>query len=174
MRWGNTTAQRLAFDTRRDIADHTPPRWSGISVVRDLSPVARAELQPELSFVLVAAQPREALSTTNAMGFSVQASPSPLGSTHLPERLLADQVGSVSAARVYFERPQRGVGDWTAEAGAGQERLVREDRAKEHASLYNPFWQARLAPVEPAQRAALLVAWGAPALALPGVMEFLP
>ncbi|MES2889440.1 MAG: pilus assembly protein TadG-related protein [Pseudomonadota bacterium] len=175
LRWGNTTAQRLAFDNRRDIADHTPPRWSGISAVRDLSVPARAQVQPELSFVLVAAQPRAALATTHAMGLSAQAlSSSPLGSTHLPERLMADQVGAVSAARVYFERPQRGVGDWTAQGSAGQPGLVREDSAKEHASLYNPFWQARLAPVEPTQRAALLSAWGAPRLAAPAVLEVLP
>jgi hypothetical protein len=164
LRWGGTSAQVLAFHNRRDIADTAAHRWSGIAAVRDLAPALRAASgPPELTFLLAAAKPRADVPTTTTLGVATADGGGVLGSPGLPDRLLADQVSALAAARVYFERPQRGIGDWTAEAWAGQSTLFREDGAKEYASLYNPFWHASLAPVGAAPRAALLEALGAPA-----------
>lgn len=166
LRWGGTSAQVLAFHQRRDIADTAAGRWSGIATVRELSEPIRRQARPELLFTLATAKPQSGLPTAAALGVAPRPQPSVLGSAHLHERLLAGQLQALSAARVYFERPRGGRGDWTAEAWAGHASLLREDGAVEYAALYNPFWQASLAPVDRARRAALLAALGAsPALA---------
>ena len=50
----------------------------------------------------------------------------------------ADQFAALSAAHVFFARP-----DWNP-ADRSEGKLPRDDHAHEYASLYNPYWQARL------------------------------
>ncbi|MEZ5513490.1 MAG: pilus assembly protein TadG-related protein [Steroidobacteraceae bacterium] len=54
-----------------------------------------------------------------------------------------DQLRAIAEARVFFERPE-----------------PRVDGRRELASLYNPYWRARLAPVRSASRAAAAAANG--------------
>jgi hypothetical protein len=154
LRWGGTHAQTLAFGFLRNVHAN----WTGVSAVRDLTDTARAE--PELSFLLITAKPGSATPTTGTMGIAAQASPSVMGSAQMNDHLRDDQVSAISTAKVYFERPQRGLGDWTADAWRGNPTLFREDPYKEYASLYNPFWQARLSPVDRMSKAAILFAMG--------------
>ena len=167
LQWGGTRAQIEAI--------HQSPRflqWSGISVVRDLTDEAKQS--PTLGFMTVAFKPRAATPTTGSMGVAPQPAASVMGSAQMSERLLADQVSAISVAQVYFERPQRGMGDWTADAWSGHASLFREDAHKEYPSLYSPFWQARLAPVKDKHQQAVLAGLGAPALALSPVFRALP
>jgi hypothetical protein len=58
----------------------------------------------------------------------------------MPESLDRNELSSVSAAEVYFERP-----------------APRADGRVEYPSLFNPYWQARLAEPTIAQRAEALL-----------------
>ena len=69
-------------------------------------------------------------------------------------RSLGQQLSALGKARVFFERPQSGIGDSTA----GD--LVRHDRAKEYGSLYDPYWQARLQDVSATEKMAYMTALG--------------
>lgn len=60
-----------------------------------------------------------------------------VGRLRMPENLSRNRLTTIAAAEVYFRRP-----------------VARSDGATELPSLFNPYWQARLADVEPAQRAA--------------------
>jgi hypothetical protein len=72
----------------------------------------------------------------------------------MPERLHGDQLSALAKARVSFQRPQRNVTDKTASA------LFREDAAKEHGSLFSPYWQARLVDLTIAEKIGLMTAMG--------------
>ena len=168
LRWGGTNAQTLAFGSLRSVHAN----WSGVSEIRDLTNAARAE--PELSFLLITAKPGAATPTTGSMGIADQASPSVMGSAQMNDQLRSDQVTAISTAKVYFERPQRGLGDWTADAWHGNATLFREDAYKEYASLYNPFWQARLSPLDHSAKGAILLAMGWPAEAAEAFAGLLP
>jgi hypothetical protein len=168
LRWGGTNAQTLAFGSLRNVHAN----WSGVSEIRDLSDAARTE--PELSFLLITAKPGSATPTTGSMGIAAQVSPSVMGSAQMNDHLRSDQVSAISTAKVYFERPQRGLGDWTADAWRGNSTLFREDAYKEYASLYNPFWQARLSALDPSAKGAILLAMGWSAEAAEALDGLLP
>jgi hypothetical protein len=88
--------------------------------------------------------------------------PGPLGSPLMEDNLQnGDRLTSIATARVFFARP-----DWAArDITAGD--LPRPDRKHEYASLYNPYWQARLAPTDDAVRAGFYALIGAnPALSV--------
>lgn len=157
---GNEGIHDLAFLSRKDY------QWSGISSIRDLS---SSQSDHQLYFYQVAAISSREVLNAGGDGSSIgsaQADASVLGSSNLGLGFLAGQMTSISAATVYFERPQGGVNDWTAQAWAGGRELIRQDQLKEYASLYNPFWQVRLTSVPQHEKAALLIALGAPQLAL--------
>jgi len=66
----------------------------------------------------------------------------PQGSPRVTDNLNKDELPAISAARIFFSRPKRDPqSDPTA---ITPENLTREDAVKEFASLYNPYWQARL------------------------------
>ncbi len=164
---GNERIHDLAFSSRKDY------QWSGISSIRDLSPSSG---QHKLYFFQVAAVPNNEVLNTSANGVNFipfENGESVLGSSYLGNSLLSGQITSVSAASVYFERPQKGVSDWTAQAWSGGPGLMRQDHVKEYASLYNPFWQVGLTSVPQAEKSALLIALGAPELVLSGVLSVL-
>jgi hypothetical protein len=88
--------------------------------------------------------------------------PGPLGSPKLDDNLLGskDEVASLSAARVFFARP-----DWNQkDRTAGN--LPRGDHAHEYASLYNPYWQARLSSPDTVTTSLVYAALGQPGLNL--------
>ena len=146
--WGSSLARRLAFETMRVLP------WSGVPELTELT--ESAKLNPTLEFVTAAFKPRSSILTTGSMGMASGKASGILGSAHMDEKLLSDQITAIAAAQVYFERPQQGIGDWTAEAWNERGGLLRQDHHKEYASLYNPFWQARLAAVKEIDRGILL------------------
>lgn len=80
---------------------------------------------------------------------------SPAGSVDPPASLEGGRHLAFAKARVFFERPRRGLfNDDTAAP------LWRPDHAKEHASLYSPYWQARLRDLSDKEKAALMGAVG--------------
>jgi hypothetical protein len=66
-----------------------------------------------------------------------------------------DRLTAISAATVYFLRPTGDVTDPTAHV------LFRSDKSHEYASLYNPYWQAQLAPVDATTKAGFYALIGA-------------
>lgn len=73
----------------------------------------------------------------------------------MPLKENSGQNTAFARARVFFERPRRGLtNDFTA---AG---LWRPDGAKEYGSLYSPYWQARLRDLTSGEKIALLGAMG--------------
>jgi hypothetical protein len=98
--------------------------------------------------------------TSRQLGMGL-AHASPAGSSDMDESLSGDQLSALSKARVFFERPQRGLpNDFTAAT------LWRPDRAKEYGSLFSPYWQARLADFSSREKSLLFAAMGLnPALA---------
>jgi len=79
----------------------------------------------------------------------------PSGSAEMKERLEGDQLSALSKAHVFFERPQRGLGnDFTASP------LWRADGAKEYGSLFSPYWQARVTDLSASEKLALMGAMG--------------
>ncbi len=167
-RIGSTNAQRIAYF----LDPQNLTTWSGVPVLTDLSVAARNN--PQLSFISVSAKPTAHNRTSTALGMAPQPMASVLGSAHMPEQMLSNQVNAISEAVVYFERPQKGIGDWTAAAWGSQATLHREDNTKEFASLFNPFWQARLAPVSLVRKNLLIAALGEPALAAINTANLLP
>jgi hypothetical protein len=85
----------------------------------------------------------------------------PLGSPDVADNLQnGDRLTSIAAAKVFFARPFDSR-DRTAAV------LFRKDGKHEYASLYNPYWQARLAPLDPGTKAGFYGLIGAnPALAV--------
>lgn len=144
------SAQALAY------ADGTMHKeWTGVPHVydiRDKSPARRAELG--LDFVVVVSRPRENTMTSDALHMGV-ATGSVAGSSDMSERLAGDRLSAIGKARVFFERPRRGLpNDFSARS------LWRPDGAKEHGSLFSPYWQARLADTTQGEKATLLAAMG--------------
>jgi Flp pilus assembly protein TadG len=76
---------------------------------------------------------KENVRTANTLNIGV-------GRLRMTEKMDHDRLSTVSAAQVYFKRP-----------------AARTDGAIEYPSLFNPYWQARLAEPTLAQRAAALL-----------------
>lgn len=146
----NRSAQKLAYQEGEAHDD-----WTGtpsVYDVRDKTAKSRANLG--VDFVVAARRVRTATLTTSQLGMG-QATPSVTGSADVKERLEADQYTALAKARVFFERPQRGLAnDFTASS------LWRDDSAKEYGSLFSPYWQARLVDLSTTEKAGLMVAMG--------------
>lgn len=144
------SAQAMAY---ADGAMHK--EWTGVPHVydiRDKSPARRGDLG--LDFVVVVSRPRENTMTSAALHMGV-ATGSVAGSSDMSERLAGDRLSAIGKARVFFERPRRGFpNDFSARS------LWRPDGAKEHGSLFSPYWQARLADTSQGEKATLLAAMG--------------
>jgi hypothetical protein len=127
--------------------------WTGVPNVfdvRDKTADARAGLG--VDFIVATRKSRAAVLTTDQMGIG-QDTPAVTGSADMKERAEADQYTALAKARVFFERPQRGLlNDKTANP------LWRPDNAKEYGSLFSPYWQARLTDLTAVEKGELLLA----------------
>jgi Putative Flp pilus-assembly TadE/G-like len=121
-------------------------RYGGLSNIRDLArnlststPCSRnnGSDSPSLTYVMAVEKSANAALTTQRLGMNVPVS-GPQGSPHLADNMDRNELTSISAACVFFMRPDRNARDITAR------NLPREDGRHEFASLYNPYWQARL------------------------------
>jgi putative Flp pilus-assembly TadE/G-like protein len=112
--------------------------WSGMPEITDLTNQGSANNNPSLTYV--AAVTKAAPMTTQRMGSGMNNIhvDGPQGSPDLTDNLHNDQLASVAAARVSFMRP-----DWNAQDRT-QGQLPNQYKVHEYASLYNPYWQARL------------------------------
>jgi len=133
----------------------THQKWTGVPHVYDIkdkSPSRRDHLG--LDFVVVVSRAQSNTLTSNGLQLGV-ATGSVAGSSEMPERLAGNRLSAIGKARVFFERPRRDLpNDFTARS------LWRPDGAKEHGSLFSPYWQARLADTGQREKAALLAAMG--------------
>lgn len=112
--------------------------YSGISVVRELDyPKLSNRDDPRTRFAVMVRT--SATRTADKVNLNE-------GRMKLGDSLQAGSIASVSAAEVYFKRPEPALGG------------ARADGKEELASLYNPYWQARLVAPTDAERAEAL-AW---------------
>lgn len=80
----------------------------------------------------------------------------PQGSPKMTDNLQnGDKMTSIGAACTFFLRPDLNASDRT------QASLARSDGVHEYASLYNPYWQARLTQPSDTYKAGILAAIGA-------------
>lgn len=153
----NRTAQKLAYNDAENHGGNSPDlrNWSGVPSVYDISDkTAKSRATLGVDFLIATRKTRAAVLTTQQVGMGSE-SLANTGSGHMPERLEADQYTALAKARVFFERPQRGLAnDKTASS------LWRDDSAKEYGSLFSPYWQARLTDLTKEEKAGLLIAMG--------------
>ncbi len=171
--WGRATADangsrgnRLRTDGNAgDLAysaNHANRGYTGIKELYDVRRDANGRpTTEESSVVVVAGKTGSAVRTNETLGFTNRPLEGPTGSPDLKAGFAKDQISAISQARVFFERPERNARDITGGT------LFRADNAKEYASLYNPYWQARLTEPSAATRAVIYGAEGLnPGLAL--------
>lgn len=146
----NRSAQQLA---RAQGGQHSG--WSGVPAlydVKDKTPGARANLG--LDFIVAVSRAGASDFSSEGLGMG-SALASPLGSPDVTRKQLGNGQAAIAKARVFFERPRRGLtNDFTASS------LWRPDQAKEYGSLYSPYWQARLRDVTLGQKTAVVAAMG--------------
>lgn len=160
-KWGSSKAQKRAYQNTNKFSG-----WTGIPALYDVRD--RTDQDPRVQFMLYVVKAESATFTTKKLGMAKDVA-MPVGSPNADEKTAKDRVASLSKAEVYFARPQRGVGDWTADGWGGGATLFRADGAKEYGSLYSPFWQARLAAVTDAEK--IVAAAAAGVVLPPGVLQ---
>lgn len=138
-------ANGMAYSSTKQISG-----WQGIPEIRDVvdrsatyDPEldAKAKKTPKsLSFLIEVAKNRTDVPFADSMGMNRNPTGAAVGSPDLTEKLAADRISAVAKAVVYFKRPYL-KSDITATS------FFREDGAHEYGSLYNPYWQVRLADV---------------------------
>jgi hypothetical protein len=130
--------------------------WSGVPSlydIRDKSQAARENLG--LDFVVAVSRAGANDFTTTSVPMGSELTTSVIGSPHVPLKQRSNQNTAFAKARVFFERPRRGLtNDFTASG------LWRPDGAKEYGSLYSPYWQARLRDLTQGEKTLLLGAMG--------------
>jgi hypothetical protein len=149
--WGpNRSAQSLA---RAQGGRHKD--WTGVPALYDIADKKVASREKlGLDFVVAVSRPGGNDFSTQGLGMATKLT-SPLGSPDMPRRQEANQNTAFSKARVFFERPRRGLSnDFTASS------LWRPDSAKEYGSLYSPYWQARLRDLTLVEKGSLITAMG--------------
>jgi hypothetical protein len=125
----NPMASALAEANIDGIGHPGSSAYSGISTVRELNYQALANKRFPVSRVAVLARAEgQDTRTANTLNVGV-------GRLRLSENFAARRLWSLSAAEVYFRRPQSG------------------DGSEEYASLYSPYWQVRLIPPSAGHRA---------------------
>ncbi|MBW8843562.1 MAG: hypothetical protein JF607_01135 [Burkholderiales bacterium] len=136
----------------------THSKWTGVPSLYDIANKSTKTGEREnlgLDFVVAVARPGANDFTTTKLAMDNVASTSVAGSADLPLKQRASQNTAFAKARVFFERPRRGLtNDFTASG------LWRPDQAKEYGSLYSPYWQARLRDISAGEKVALLGAMG--------------
>jgi hypothetical protein len=152
-KWGACTL--AYYDSLRS------PDWSGIPALRDLSNPRQANGDAVLTYVVGVQKSGSATMTTQRLGSGMNNVhvDGPQGSPDLKDNLQnGDRLTSLAAARVFFTRP-----DWNPKDRT-EGKLPRPDHVREYASLYNPYWQARLAQVSTGDRTLFYALLGKPGL----------
>ena len=130
--------------------------WSGVPALYDIAKKDVADRESlGLDFMVAVARPGANDFTTTKLSMDNVASNSVAGSAQLPLKQEAAQNAAFAKARVFFERPRRGLANDVTASG-----LWRPDQAKEYGSLYSPYWQARLRDLTLVEKGALLTAMG--------------
>jgi hypothetical protein len=134
---GNVNQNPRALADARNSAV-TPSGYIGIQPFRDLNYAGLNAGDPQVknpvaTLGVVTHLPGANLRTANTLDLGV-------GRLRMTENLNENELSSVAAAEVYFQRP-----------------AARTDGRTEYPSLFNPYWQARLVEPTPAQRAAALL-----------------
>jgi hypothetical protein len=147
-----------------------PVSWSGTSGdgipnLRDLAqnlsktdPCSKNNFSdsPSLRFVSAVQKSGTATATTERLGMNTDIA-APEGSPHLKDNLQnGGNMTSISQACTFFLRPDK------TDKNAGL--LARQDGVHEYASLYNPYWQARLTDPDDGFKQKLYVLIGSPGL----------
>ena len=110
---------------------------------------------PSLTFLSAVQKKGAATMTTPRLGMDVD-TPGPLGSVKVVDKLQnSDKLTSIATACTFFIRPDLNQNDRT------QGSLARVDGVHEFASMYNPYWQARLGTTDSAMKAVLYGVIGA-------------
>jgi len=126
--------------------------YAGLPAYRDVR-ISRAAAEPPLRYEIQLREAATAIATSNVvMGAPATAVPGEDPKVLAPA-FHSDSVYALSAAQISFSRP-----------------VARADHRQELASLFNPYWEARLAPVTLAQRSLAAAARGGapdPYLVLP-------
>lgn len=129
------------------VADDTlVPRngYAGLPSYRDVH-MGRGAAQPQLRFELELRQPAATIATSDVvMNGAATVVPGEEPKVALPG-FHSNAAFALAAAQVWFTRP-----------------VGRADRRTELANLFNPYWQARLAPVTHTQRAVAAAVRGGP------------
>lgn len=133
---GNPGANPEALDLARDTAVE-PANYAGIQEFYDLNYDSldsedAAVANPTSKLAVIVRMEGSSLRTANTLNVGV-------GRLRMPERLANNRLTSLAAAEVFFKRP-----------------TPRSDGRIEYPSLFNPYWQARLAEPSLAQRAVAL------------------
>jgi hypothetical protein len=164
----STTNCRLAVKN-----SNTGISWSGMPNIRDVAENLRktdscskfnGSDSPSLSYVAAVQKKGDATLTTPraAMGMDVDV-PGPQGSPLVDDNLQnGDNLTSIAEACTFFLRPD--LKDSNNKADVTGSVLARADGVHEYASLYNPYWQARLTTPDTAWTTALYTMIGHPAL----------
>ena len=125
-------------------ADELEPNngYAGLPAYRDVR-LGRVAPEPQLRYEIELRQPAAAIATSDVvMNSAATVVPGEEPKVALPG-YHSGALHALSAARVYFRRP-----------------VGRADRRQELANLFNPYWQARLAPVTHGQRLLAAAARG--------------
>jgi hypothetical protein len=122
--------------------------WSGIPVIHDIATglsnkdpctTNNGSDSPSLQFVMAVSKAGSSTLSTQNLGFNNVAVGGAQGSPQMTDNLQNNNsLTAISAACVFFLRPDGKGVDPTRGA------LPRQDGKHEFASLYNPYWQARL------------------------------
>ena len=126
----NPSAHGDADNDRVDTSGYT-----GVAVVRELNDQQLQNPNPTTRFAVVVKTVPGSTRTSDQVGLAA-------GRMKLGDNLDGNSIAAVSAAEVYFMRP--------TDVGSA----ARADGNTELASLYNPYWQARLVDVTTTEQAA--------------------
>jgi Putative Flp pilus-assembly TadE/G-like len=130
-----------ACDFAYSVSFPSPPdQISGFTGVPDLLDVK--DRSKDLRYYVSVKKAGDATMTTQRLNMDTTDVGGPPGSPKVTDNLNNDEIPAIAAARIFFSRPKR---DPNADPTAiTAQNLTREDNVKELASLYNPYWQARL------------------------------
>jgi hypothetical protein len=111
---------------------------------------------PTLTFVAGVQKNADAALTTPSSQMELDTThiDGPQGSPDLTNNVQNNNLTSIASAKVFYARP-----DWNPR-DITRASLPRPDRRHEYASLYNPYWQARLTPTDDATKAGFYLLTG--------------
>jgi hypothetical protein len=137
--------------------------WSGMPDFRDLAKdlsktdpctTNNGSDSPSLTYIAAVQMPGNTTLTTQNIGMDTVDVPGPQGSPKMTDNLQnGGNLTSISAACTFFLRPDLNQ-ESKAKAITGT-ALARADGVHEYASLFNPYWQARLTTPDPGWTATL-------------------